>query len=161
MSKATKRKHVTKEVLDEFILPTENQQVVRVTAGRGNNLHEVETAKKERFLVSMPTRFRKNVWIKRGDFVLVEPIEEGEKVKAEIISILYKDQIKYIQEEGKWPPEFAVKESNPDEGIPADMLPPSDDEDEEGELTVVNANRRQIAMYEESEEEREEDEEER
>lgn len=30
MSKATKRKHVTKEVLDEFILPTENQQVVRV-----------------------------------------------------------------------------------------------------------------------------------
>lgn len=37
-----------------------------------------------------------------GDFVLVEPIEEGEKVKAEIISILYKDQIKYIQEEGKW-----------------------------------------------------------
>lgn len=59
------------------------------------------------------------------------------------------------------PPEFAVKESNPDEGIPADMLPPSDDEDEEGELTVVNANRRQIAMYEESEEESEEDEEER
>lgn len=31
MSKATKRKHVTKEVLDEFILPTENQQVVRVS----------------------------------------------------------------------------------------------------------------------------------
>lgn len=54
-----------------------------------------------------------------------------------------------------------MKESNPDEGIPADMLPPSDDEDEEGELTVVNANWRQIAMYEESEEESEEDEEER
>lgn len=54
-----------------------------------------------------------------------------------------------------------MKESNPDEGIPADMLPPSGDEDEEGELTVVNANRRQIAMYEESEEESEEDEEER
>lgn len=33
MSKATKRKHVTKEVLDEFILPTENQQVVRVSIG--------------------------------------------------------------------------------------------------------------------------------
>lgn len=58
------------------------------------------------------------------------------------------------------PPEFAVKESNPDEGIPADMLPPSDDEGEEGELTVVNTNRRQIATYEESEEESEEDEEE-
>lgn len=30
MSKATKRKHVTKEVLDNFILPDENQQIVRV-----------------------------------------------------------------------------------------------------------------------------------
>lgn len=37
-----------------------------------------------------------------GDYVLVEPIEEGEKVKAEIVTILYKEQIKYIQEEGKW-----------------------------------------------------------
>jgi len=37
-----------------------------------------------------------------GDFVLVENIEEGDKVKAEIISILYKEQIKYIKEEGKW-----------------------------------------------------------
>ncbi|XP_062581118.1 probable RNA-binding protein EIF1AD [Saccostrea cucullata] len=159
MSKATKRKHVTKEVLDEFVLPTEDQQIVRVTAGRGNNLHEVETAQNERFLVSMPTRFRKNVWIKRGDYVLIEPIQEGEKVKAEIAAILYKEQIKYIQEEGKWPAEFVLKENNADEGIPADMLPPSDDEDEEGELTVVNANRRHIAVYEESEENSSEEEE--
>ena len=37
-----------------------------------------------------------------GDYVLVTPIEEGDKVRAEIISILYKEQIKYIKEEGKW-----------------------------------------------------------
>ena len=30
MSKATKRKHVTKEVLDEFVLPDEIKQIVRV-----------------------------------------------------------------------------------------------------------------------------------
>ena len=30
MSKATKRKHVTKEVLDEFVLPTANQKIVKV-----------------------------------------------------------------------------------------------------------------------------------
>ena len=36
----------------------------------------------------MPTKFRKNVWIKRGDYVLVQPIEEGDKVKAEIVQIL-------------------------------------------------------------------------
>ncbi|XP_038073562.1 probable RNA-binding protein EIF1AD [Patiria miniata] len=109
MSKATKRKHVTREVLDEYTLPEDHQQIVKVTASRGNNLHEVQTATGEQFLVSMPTRFRKNVWIKRGDFVIVDPILEGDKVKAEIATILYPKQIKYIQKEGLWPDEFASK----------------------------------------------------
>ncbi|XP_041353105.1 probable RNA-binding protein EIF1AD [Gigantopelta aegis] len=100
MSKATKRKHVTREVLNEFVTPQGNQEIVKVTASRGNNLHEVETAEQKKYLVSMPTKFRKNVWIKRGDFVIVEPIKEGDRVKAEIVSILYKDQIKYIRNEG-------------------------------------------------------------
>lgn len=50
----------------------------------------------------MPTKFRRNVWIKRGDFVIVQPITEGEKVKAEIVHILYADQIKYIKGQDKW-----------------------------------------------------------
>ncbi|XP_022090557.1 probable RNA-binding protein EIF1AD [Acanthaster planci] len=109
MSKATKRKHVTREVLDEYTLPEDHQQIVKVTASRGNNLHEVQTATGEQFLVSMPTRFRKNVWIKRGDFVIVDPILEGDKVKAEITTILYPKQIKYIQKEGLWPDQFTSK----------------------------------------------------
>ena len=49
--------------------------------------------------VSMPTKFRKNVWIKRGDFVMVQPIDEGDKVKAEIVHILMdKHHIKYIKQ---------------------------------------------------------------
>lgn len=30
MSKATKRKHVTKEVLDDYVVPEPNQQIVKV-----------------------------------------------------------------------------------------------------------------------------------
>ena len=30
MSKATKRKHVTKQVLDEYVLPDEKQSIVKV-----------------------------------------------------------------------------------------------------------------------------------
>merc|ERR1711874_203717 len=95
-------KHVTREVEQDLTLPKQGQTIVKVVAGRGNNLHEVVDDKGESFLVSMPTKFRKNVWIKRGDFVLVSPIEEGDKVKAEIITILYKEQIKHIKngEEG-------------------------------------------------------------
>ena len=58
MSQSTKRKHVTKEVLDEFELPKDNQKIVRVVAGRGNNLHQVcfdsyhtEEAKNEVFVL--------------------------------------------------------------------------------------------------------------
>lgn len=37
-----------------------------------------------------------------GDFVIIEPIEEGDKVKAEIVIILLRDQIKYIKDQQKW-----------------------------------------------------------
>jgi probable RNA-binding protein EIF1AD len=104
MSQSTKRKHVTKEVLDEFELPKENQKIVKIVAGRGNNLHQaIEADDQTTYLVSMPTKFRKNVWIKRGDFCIVEAIEEGDKVKAEIVRILYKDQIRFIKSENLWP----------------------------------------------------------
>lgn len=161
MSKATKRKHVVKEVLDDYVLPEGDQEIVKVLAGRGNNLHEIETATGEKYLVSMPTKFRKNVWIKRGDFVIVEPIEEGDKVKAEIHTILYKDQIKYIKEEGLWPKQFEEKEKScQDNYITSELLPPSDgesDSDVENDL-VLNMNRVNI-HYEESETESSEEEE--
>ena len=35
-------------------------------------------------------------------FLIVEPIAEGVKVKAEIIRILYKEQINHIKNMGKW-----------------------------------------------------------
>ena len=44
MSQSTKRKHVTKEVLDDFEPPKGNQKIVKVVAGRGNNLHQVQEA---------------------------------------------------------------------------------------------------------------------
>ena len=72
MSKATKRKHVTKELLDNYDVPTDNQSIVRVLGGRGNNLHEVETECGEKYLVSMPSKFRKNVWLKRGMLLSVD-----------------------------------------------------------------------------------------
>lgn len=117
MSRATKRKHVIKEVwLDNLELPKEGQQIVRVVAGRGNNLHEVEDASGALFLVSMPTKYRRNVWIKRGDFVLVEPILEGDKVKAEIVLILTAEHIHYYRTSGNWPKAFEPNIDVPTEG---------------------------------------------
>lgn len=161
MSKATKRKHVVKEVLDDFILPEEPQQIVQISASRGNNLHEAVTATGDKFLVSMPTKFRKNVWIKRGDFVIVVPIDEGDKVKAEIAHILYKDKIKYIMDEGKWPEGFSDgRTTTSDAMIPDDMLPPSGSDSDEEALgdRVVNTNRPTVTYDETSSEEEAENE---
>ena len=82
----------------------------------------------------MPTKFRKNVWIKRGDFCIVEPIEEGDKVKAEIVRILYKDQIRHIKAENSWP--FKDQEDKKSEID----LPPSGSEDEEDLFCNPNHN---------------------
>ncbi|XP_065409031.1 probable RNA-binding protein EIF1AD isoform X4 [Chrysemys picta bellii] len=129
MSQATKRKHVVKEVLEEYVVPSPQQQIVRVLGTPGNNLHEVETAEGTRFLVSMPTKFRKNIWIKRGDFLLVDPIEEGEKVKAEINFVLYKDHVRYLKKEGLWEGEQTAARSSGEE-----------DSDDDSDL-FVNTNR--------------------
>ncbi|TDG53436.1 hypothetical protein AWZ03_000251 [Drosophila navojoa] len=145
----TRRKHVLKEMMeDDYSLPTEQQQIVRVVSSRGNNLHEVESATAENFLVSMPNKFRKNVWVKRGDYILVEPIEEGDKVKAEISKILTPEHIKEYTKAGIWPERFAKKATTPsskaehsgtsgsdsDESLPPNTNRPvnmdDDDEDE-------------------------------
>ncbi|KAJ8367299.1 hypothetical protein AAFF_G00321090 [Aldrovandia affinis] len=165
MSQATKRKHVVKEVLGDFVTPTESQQIVRVLGSPGNNLHEAVTAQGERFLISMPTKFRKNIWIKRGDFVIVDPIEEGEKVKGEISFILYKDHIRNLQTTGAWPEAFSEdsaleerragqqQEERAEEGEGL-----TDSEDDDSDL-FVNTNRINY-HYSESEEETDEDEDE-
>lgn len=167
MSQATKRKHVVKEVLGDLVTPTENQQIVKVIGSRGNNLHEIITAQGDTFLVSMPTKFRKNIWIKRGDYVIVDPIEEGEKVKAEICSILYKDHIQYLQKQQLWPEGFCDepppaqdktrKESEKkDQAEDGDEEEFSESEDDESDL-FVNTNHCNY-QYSESEEDSEDDE---
>jgi len=158
MSKTTKRKIVTREVETEFTLPTEDQQIVKVVAGRGNNLHEVTDHSGQSFLVSMPTKFRKNVWIKRGDFVVVTPIEEGDKVKAEICTILYKDQVRFIKSENQWPEGFSNQEDAVKEGLSKLDLNEDKDSDcetesEEDDSDLFQNTNRQV--YEVSEEDSE------
>ena len=76
---------------------------------------------------------RKNVWIKRGDFVVVKPIEEGDKVKAEILTILYKEQIKYIKAENQWPEGFESKIEGQEESVAEEEKEKGSKEEEDSE----------------------------
>ncbi|XP_014848661.1 PREDICTED: probable RNA-binding protein EIF1AD isoform X2 [Poecilia mexicana] len=105
------------------------------------------------------------------DYVIVDPIEEGEKVKAEISFILYKDHIQYLQKQQIWPEGFMEEQSSQDktsskeeEAEGRDEEEGSDSEDDDSDL-FVNTNRCNY-QYSESEdedntEEEEEDEEEK
>lgn len=137
MSRVHKLKHVKRELdADDFSLPLEGQQIVRVVSTKGNNLHEVEPAEStENFLVTMPNKFRNNVWIKRGSCVLVEAINEGDKVKGEILRILTDEHQKEFSKHGLWPKKFTKKREHE-----------SDDSDSENENEAPihkNLNRRQ------------------
>merc|ERR1711962_245059 len=133
MSKATKRKHVTKEAVDDYFVPEGDEEIVKIFAPRGNNLHEVENASGHRYLVSMPTKFRKNIWVKRGDFVVTVPIKEGNKVQGEIVYILLAKQIKYLKDEKLWPEEFSQQEAGPG-------LPESEKEEKSSDEIKANGN---------------------
>ena len=67
--------------------------------------------------------------------MVVKPIEEGDKVKAEILTILYKEQIKYIKAENQWPAGFEVskveeeKEEGKDKGSEEEVEDSEDDSD--------------------------------
>ncbi|KRY39971.1 putative RNA-binding protein EIF1AD [Trichinella spiralis] len=128
MSVATKRKYVTHEIFYDMVLPEPPMFIARVISNRGSNLVEVETASGETFLVSMPTKYRKHIWVKRGSYVLCEPIEEGKKVKAEIFRILFNDNIEHIVQNGLWPEVFPLpfKDRKSKNDVYELDLPPSD-----------------------------------
>lgn len=139
MSRINRQKHVMNELMEgDFDPPAENQQFARILKSRGNNLHEVEPAvfvaeikdnsdeeesSASTFLVSMPTKFRKNIWVKRGNFVVIEMIAEGQKVKGEIVRILLPEHVKEFKKDGIWPAKFTEsnKKSSP---------PPSEEDNE-------------------------------
>lgn len=151
MSAATKKRYITNKVGSEFYELAEEDIIAQVRQSRGNNLHEVLDQNGDSYVVSMPTKFRKAVWLRRDQFVVVRSIAEGDKVKGEIEYILDQDNVLYIRELGKWPTCFeeqalkmtreAKRGKTSDKMIDDDMLPPSeseeddDDESEEEEDT--------------------------
>lgn len=92
----------------------------------------------ETCLASMPTKFRRNVWVKRGDFVLIESIDEGDKVKAEIVRVLTPEHVKEYKKANLWPTKFIRTRDEEQEVVKKDDDEEVDSMDEE----FQNPNRR-------------------
>ena len=124
------RKSVTDQFLNGFPLPTENEKVVRTLNSRGTNIFEVSTTLSSFLgyevkqvelddgsteLALLPNKFKKLIWIKRGDFLIVsntcgEALEPASsvadgcnpKVKFLINHILSREQVKHVKTSGMW-----------------------------------------------------------
>ncbi|XP_037085163.1 probable RNA-binding protein EIF1AD [Pollicipes pollicipes] len=111
MSSKTKRKYVYQEHLGAAPTPSGGQTIGRVLQARGNNLHQVEDAAGHVYLASMPPKFRRNIWVRRGTFLLLEPIAEGDKVRAEVAHVLSREHVTELRHAGVWPARFAEREA--------------------------------------------------
>ena len=52
-----------------------------------------------------------------GNYVIVEPIPEGDKVKGEIVAVLMADHIKHLKKIGKWSAECNDDDDDDDESV--------------------------------------------
>ena len=68
-----------------------DQAIARVVKGEGKNLYLVQLPSTKSLLVELPSRFRSQIWIKRGGFVLVDTSafeERDNKLDGEIVNIV-------------------------------------------------------------------------
>lgn len=68
---------------------------------RGGNIFEATTGD-EFYLVQLPNRFRKSLWIKPGSIVIVELVDESSKVRGEIVHVLLPDEVKERRKSASW-----------------------------------------------------------
>ena len=68
--KTSYRKYITDEVLFGNPEPEDGQIIVKVLGLRGSNIFEVKTETEEVGLARLPTKYRKLIWIKRGEVII-------------------------------------------------------------------------------------------
>ncbi|KAF7193854.1 S1-like domain-containing protein [Pseudocercospora fuligena] len=142
-----KPKRNIQAVAEETLTPPDDlpqgQKIARVKSAAGNNLYNLELPgdhEGEAFstiLAELPSKFRSTIWIKRGNFVVVDATalaDRGNKLGGEIVNIVRDEKrwrkMKY------WPKEFEKSkqevyggESDEEEDEGPKM--PTDDEDED------------------------------
>jgi probable RNA-binding protein EIF1AD len=113
-------------------------------------------------LASLPQKFRKTIWLKRKDFVICQPIQEGNKVKYEITRILQNHHLKELKLEKKFAKEFGGGDNiglttEPEAELKPEInnLDQSADSDDSNDSIPSNVNRRFVEIEESSESESE------
>ncbi|KAJ3044216.1 putative RNA-binding protein eif1ad [Rhizophlyctis rosea] len=140
------RKQTARQVLTELPVPTETQQVAKVLETRGGGLYEVEYYDSpagrdpQKCLVSLPSKFRKLIWVKRGSYVIFEVLEAKTKIAGEIVHVLFPEHIKNLRNQGLWPTQFDTQAE--EEATINSSQSASEESDDNDDLLMANPNHR-------------------
>lgn len=116
MSGSGRKSNYRKSVVDSFLnidkleIPTP-ESIVLIKANKGASLFEVETIDGNVCSASLPHKFNKLIWIKRGDYVIVQQVNSQSSMNNtgyhyEIERVLSKDQIRHLKSVNGWPQSF-------------------------------------------------------
>ncbi|CAI8607105.1 unnamed protein product [Vicia faba] len=151
------RKNLKRASEEKHVTLGDGQCIMQVASLRGSNLIEVMDASGEKSLALFPAKFQKSMWIKRGNFVVVdesgkkEALESGSKVGCIVSQVLFYHQLRALKKSAEWPEIFkddlnervATQQENEtdtsdDDGLPpleanTNRVRPSEPEDEESD----------------------------
>lgn len=135
------RRRLKEDTLSAFPIPTAEERITRVVGLRGACVCEVEQTNGERLLCQIPTKFRKTVWIKKGNYIIIREAPgmkySERKIRAMVNHVLFRDQIKHLKERNLWPKEFVTEEER-------EELPKEDSEGDEDSDLFRNPNHQWI-----------------
>ncbi|ERN04203.1 probable RNA-binding protein EIF1AD isoform X1 [Amborella trichopoda] len=111
------RKNLKRAVMEEHVSLQDGLRIMQVVSLRGSNLIEVMDDSGSKSLAIFPAKFQKSIWIKRGNFVVVEgsgsekALESGNKITCMISQVLFHEQVRTLQKSSDWPEIFRTTAS--------------------------------------------------
>ena len=108
-------KHVRLDAEHGLPEPEGEQFIVRLVRSRGGNVMECESSAGGNILCLLPAKFSRVVWAQRGDFLIVEPLTSENsqgpgKISANIVHILFPEQVDHLRKIESWPEYFKTVE---------------------------------------------------
>ncbi|CAB4389625.1 unnamed protein product [Rhizophagus irregularis] len=137
-----RKQKTTNNLLKSVPLPTETQKISKVLNWRGKNLFEIQFSDGNTTLCTLPPKFRNLIWVKRGSYVIINPINETERVNkigGEIEHVLFPEHVKNFKSEGIWPQEFEIQDDDNNKIVDSRNENTTNSDD-----LFVNTNRREI-----------------
>lgn len=110
--------------------PSPTDTFGRVVETKGSHIFTVSHADGTVVEANLPNRFRSQIWIRRGSFVVL--CTPPDATLPTISHILSRDDIKELKKAGKWPPQF-ITSTDTDSARQDDDADSRDDSGSDGE----------------------------